>query len=83
MILLLLHIINLFGLIATALAYGLYFSGLSKLSQTNEVPVVASIEVVVAPVIGAVAFSESITVISVIGIGLVLLSVLLFSKNGS
>ena len=74
----------LFGLVATALAYAFYFSGLSKISQTSKVPVVASVEVVVATVIGAFAFSENITVIRIVGIGLVLFSILLFSgKNKS
>ncbi len=69
----------LFGLIATALAYAFYFSGLSKISQTSKVPVVASVEPVIATVIGAVAFGESINVVRIAGIALVLLSILLFS----
>lgn len=68
----------LFGFIATALAYGFYFSGLSKIKETSKVPVVASIELVVATIIGVFAFSESITVIKIIGILLVLLSILMF-----
>ena len=74
----------LFGLIATALAYALYFSGLSKIKETSKVPVVASVEVVVATVIGIAVFHEGINVIRIVGIGLVLLSILLFSrKSGS
>lgn len=69
----------LFGLIATALAYSIYFSGLSKISETGKVPVVASIELVVATIIGVFAFSESTTIIKIVGIVLVLLSILLFS----
>ncbi|MBR3639982.1 MAG: serine hydrolase [Clostridia bacterium] len=77
----------LFGLIATALAYAFYFSGLSGISETGKVPVVASVEPVIATVIGAVAFGENITAIKIVGICLVLLSILLFSgknvrKNG-
>ncbi len=71
----------LFGLIATALAYGIYFSGLSKITETSKVPVVASIELVVATVIGVFAFSESMTGIKVVGIILVLVSILLFSRK--
>ena len=73
----------LFGLIATALAYALYFSGLSGIRQTSKVPVVASVELVVATIIGSYAFSEKITVIKGIGILLVLFSILLFSREGS
>ncbi|MBO4326264.1 MAG: EamA family transporter [Clostridia bacterium] len=71
----------LFGLIATTLAYSFYFSGLSKITQTSKVPVVASVEIVVATVIGAVAFSENMNLIRIVGIVLVLASILLFSRN--
>ena len=69
----------LFGLIATALAYAFYFSGLSKISQASKVPVVASVEPVVATVIGAAVFDERVTAVKLAGIGLVLLSILMFS----
>ena len=71
----------LFGLVATALAYSIYFSGLSKITQTSKVPVVASVELVVATIIGVAAFSERMTVIKIIGILLVLLSILMFSRK--
>ncbi|MBQ6262267.1 MAG: EamA family transporter [Clostridia bacterium] len=71
----------LFGLIATALAYALYFSGLSGISETSKVPVVASVEVVVASVIGAAVFAENLNPIRIVGIGLVLFSIFLFSKK--
>ena len=71
----------LFGLVATAAAYALYFSGLSKISETGKVPVVASVEVVVATVIGAVAFHENVNAVRIAGVGLVLLSILLFSMK--
>ncbi len=71
----------LFGLIATALAYALYFSGLSRITQTSKVPVVASIELVVATILGVIAFHESVTVIKILGILLVLFSIVLFSRK--
>ncbi len=71
----------LFGLIATALAYGFYFSGLSKISQAGKVPVIASVEVVVATVIGALAFTERMTAVRVLGIALVLFSIVLFNMR--
>ena len=71
----------LFGLIATALAYSLYFSGLSKISQASKVPVVASVELVVATIIGFAAFGEGITGIKMTGILLVLFSIILFSRK--
>ena len=71
----------LFGLVATALAYAFYFSGLSRISQASKVPVVASVELIVAAVIGAAVFDERVTVIKITGILLVILSILLFSKK--
>ncbi len=70
-----------FGLIATALAYSFYFSGLSKITETSKVPVVASVELVVATILGVLVFSESLTGIKILGIVLVLLSILLFSRK--
>jgi drug/metabolite transporter (DMT)-like permease len=71
----------LFGLIPTALAYSFYFNGLSGITQTSKVPVVASIELVVATVIGVFAFDEDMNAVRFIGILLVLLSILLFSRK--
>ena len=71
----------LYGLIPTALAYCFYFSGLADIPETGLVPVVASIELVVATVIGAFAFRETITAVKIAGIVLVLLSIFLFSRN--
>ncbi len=71
----------LFGLVATALAYALYFSGLSGITETSKVPVVASVEVVVATVIGAAAFGENVNAVRIAGVVLVLVSILLFSMK--
>ena len=71
----------LFGLIPTALAYSLYFSGLSNITQASKVPVVASVELVVATVIGVLVFEESFTAVKCIGVFLVLLSILMFSRK--
>lgn len=71
----------LFGLIPTALAYSFYFSGLSGITQTSKVPVVASVELVVATLIGVFAFSEGINAVKITGIALVLLSILMFSQR--
>ena len=71
----------LFGLIPTALAYALYFSGLTGIVETSRVPVVASVELVAATIIGAFVFDESVSVIRITGIFLVLLSILIFSRK--
>ncbi len=73
----------LFGLIPTALANGIYFSGLSGITRTSRVPVVASVELVVANIIGLLAFRESFSVVRGIGIVMVLISIALFSGGGA
>ena len=73
----------LFGLIPTALAYSFYFNGLSGITQTSKVPVVASVELVVATVIGVLAFAENMNAVRITGILLVLLSILLFSRKAA
>ena len=73
----------LFGLIPTALAYSFYFNGLSGITQTSKVPVVASVELVVATVIGVFAFAENMNAVRITGILLVLLSILLFSRKAA
>ena len=71
----------LYGCIPTALAYAVYFSGLSGIKQASRVPVVASVELVVATVIGVFAFDEGMNIIKIVGILLVLFSILLFSRK--
>lgn len=73
----------LFGLIPTALAYSFYFNGLSEITQTSKVPVVASVELVVATIIGVFAFAETINTFKFFGILLVLLSIFLFSRKSN
>ncbi|WP_369015330.1 EamA family transporter, partial [Escherichia coli] len=45
-----------FALIPTALGYIFYFSGLKNITESSKVPVVASIETVVATMIGMLVF---------------------------
>ena len=69
----------LFALIPTALSYIFYFKGLAGITQSSKVPVVASIELVIATLLGVLIFSEQIGICNVIGIVCVLCSILLFS----
>lgn len=64
-----------FGLVATVLAYAFYMNGLAKPVETSKVPVIASVETVVATLLGALLFSESMGGWKVLGIGLVLASI--------
>lgn len=69
---------TLFALIPTALAYIFYFKGLAKITQSSKVMVVASIELVIATIIGMVVFQEAVGLSNVVGIVFVLLSIILF-----
>ncbi|WP_297017719.1 EamA family transporter [uncultured Dialister sp.] len=69
----------LYALIPTALAYILYYRGLQKIRENSRVPVIASTETVVAAIIGAVLFHESLSPIQYAGIFLVLFSIALMN----
>ena len=65
----------LFGLVATAIAYTVYYMGLQIITESSRVPVIASIEVVVATLFGILLYSEGIGPVGLCGIALVLLSI--------
>ena len=64
-----------FGIIPSAMAYVAYYGGLSKITETSKVPVMASVETVVAAVIGLLAFGQRLSAIKLFGIALVLCSI--------
>lgn len=64
-----------YGLIPTVGAFFFYMKGLSKKLEISKVPVVASIETVVASIIGIFIFSESSGLFKVLGIGCVIISI--------
>lgn len=76
-----------FALIPTALGYIFYFTGLHSITESSKVPVVASIETVVATVIGILIFHEKLGMGNIIGILCVLSSIaimnLTFRKQNS
>ena len=77
------HIINLkfalasvgYGLIPSVGAYFFYMKGIAKNLETSKVPIIASIETVVAAVIGIFVFNEHIGLFKIFGIGCVILSI--------
>lgn len=71
----------LYALIPTAIAYIFYYQGLQKITESSKVPVIASVEAVVAAVIGVVIFREQIDMVNVIGIFLVIGSIILINQN--
>lgn len=66
-------------LIATVGSYFVYLRGLSKKLETSKVPVVTSVETVVATCIGVFVFSEAIGLIKLVGIALVLVSIVIMN----
>lgn len=71
-----------FGLIPTSITYLLYFTGLQKVKEASRVPVLASVETVVATLIGILAFGEQIGLANWLGIALVFGSILLMNAPG-
>jgi len=69
----------LFALIPTAFAYILYFNGIQGLTETSKVPVLCSMEVVVATILGVVVFKEQIGIVNGIGMLCVLASIVIMN----
>ena len=65
----------LYALIPTVLAYILYFTGVRRIKESSRVPVVASVETVVAAVVGVTLYGEPATLAHIFGIVLVLSSI--------
>ena len=71
----------LYGLIPTSLAYMVYYNGLKKIRDTSKVPVIASIEPIVAVLIGMLIYNEYVTVANFIGFAVVFLSIVIMVKT--
>ena len=69
------------GIVPSAMAYSAYYSGLSRVKETSKVPVLASVETVVAALIGLIAFGQSLGPGKIAGIALVLLSIVVMNKR--
>ena len=72
----------LYALIPTAWAYLLYYQGVQKITENSRVPVIASVETVVAALLGVLLFGETLGPIHVLGIGMVMGSIGLMNTNG-
>lgn len=69
------------ALVPTALAYLLYYRGLQLVSKVASVPVIASIEIVVAVVLGIVFFGEEANAMALTGVVVILASEALLSMR--
>lgn len=72
-----------FGIVPSALAYIAYYGGLSRITETSVVPVLASVETVVAAVIGLVVFGQGLSLAKTAGIALVLISIAVMNMRRS
>lgn len=70
-----------YGLIPTVGSYLLYLGGLSKKLEASRVPVIASVETVVAALIGILMFHEAGSFIKVLGICLVVGSIAIMNMG--
>lgn len=80
----LLHILLiglLLAMIPTALAYVLYYMGLTFITETSKVPIVASAEPIVGTILGVMLYQEHMDAVSAAGILLVLASIVLMNRK--
>jgi drug/metabolite transporter (DMT)-like permease len=70
----------LFALIPTTIAYLIYFSGIQGLKETSKVPVLCSVELISATIIGVLFFHEAYPALSMAGTAMIFISILLMSR---
>lgn len=70
-----------YALIPTAIGYIFYYEGLKHITESSRVPVIASMEVIVASLIGVICYREHLGFISFLGIVIVLLSIVLINHK--
>lgn len=68
-----------YGLIPTVASYLLYMGGLKKKLEISKVPIIASVETVIATIIGVAVFKEKIGFINVMGILILLSSIIIMN----
>ena len=73
----------MYGVIITGLAYMFYYDGVKKMKELSVVPVIASIEVVVAAFVGIMIYKEPLNLVNYIGIIIVILSIVFMSKTSN
>ena len=70
-----------YGLIPTCAAYAIYMLGLSKELETSRVPVISSVEIIAASLIGTVILGQEMTAGKVAGILVILLSIVVMNTS--
>ena len=69
----------LLALVPTSLAYLLYYKGILKMRETSKVPIIASVEMVATAVISVIFFGEHLSLVAIVGIGMVIASIALMN----
>ena len=69
------------GLFGTVLPYIFYMTGLTRPVEASKVPVVASVETVVAAILGVILFQEAVGPAKILGILLVFASVVVINRE--
>lgn len=64
-----------YALIPTGIAYIFYYQGIQLITEISRVPIIASVETVIAGIIGIAAFHEKINPMNLLGILLVMTSI--------
>jgi drug/metabolite transporter (DMT)-like permease len=70
-----------YGLIPTVGSYLFYMNGISHDVELSRVPIIASVEPIIATLIGLLVFSENIGIINAIGLVIVLFSIVLMNSG--
>ena len=63
------------------MGYIVYYGGISKVTETSRIPVLASVETVVAALVGLAAFGQSVSLMKCVGIALVLCSIAVMNRK--
>lgn len=71
----------LFALIPTAIGYLFYYYGVLAITESSKVPVIASVEMVVAGILGVLFFHDKLLPGNIFGMMMILLSILLMNQK--
>ena len=70
-----------YGLIPTVGSYLFYMNGISRDVELSRVPIIASVEPVIATLIGLIVFHEDIGLVNAAGLVIVLFSIVLMNTG--
>lgn len=70
-----------YGLIPTVGSYLFYMNGISHDVELSRVPIIASVEPIIATIIGLLVFGENITLVNALGLIIVLFSIVLMNSG--